>query len=396
MGLKRIEDLALSGKRVLVRADLNVTFRPGSAAIADDSRIRASLPTIEFLRLQGAKVLVSSHLGRPKGRVVEGLDIEPVRQRMAQLLGDSVTFAGGPVGDVPESVSRAMRDGDVAMLENLRFDQGEESNDSDFAARLAGLADIYVNDAFGASHRSHASIAGIARYKEPYAGLLMRSEIEMLSRALESDEHPTVAVLGGAKVADKLVVVKNLSRRVESILIGGGMVAAFQCVMGLPSGAADVSKEEADAADSILGDPDVAAKLLLPADLVAADEFSEDSAHRVVTRDAVPEDSYILDIGDETIAEFTGRLAGARKIIWNGPMGLFEWPAFSSGTAAVARSIARNSASFSLAGGGSTVEAIASLGLEEAFTHISTGGGASLEYLEGKLLPGIAVLAKTC
>ncbi len=396
MGLQRIEERELSGKRVLVRADLNVTFHPGSAVIADDSRIRASLPTIEFLMARGAKVMVSSHLGRPEGRVVNKLSIEPVRQRLGELLGKCVASAGGPAGEEPRRVIAALADGEVAMLENLRFDPGEEADDSEFGAYLTALADIHVNDAFGASHRSHASIVGVARHKKPYAGLLMRSEIEMLSRALDSDEHPTVAVLGGAKAADKLMVVNSLSKRAESILIGGGMVAGFLSAMGLSSGAADVSTKETDAAGSILEDPEVAEKLVLPSDMVAADEFSSDSDYRTVAMNEVPASLYVLDIGDETISEFTSRLSRARKIIWNGPMGLFEWPPFSRGTAAVAHAIADNTGSFSLAGGGSTVEAIAALGLEERFTHISTGGGASLEYLEGKSLPGIAVLAETC
>ncbi len=392
--LPMIEDVALRGKRVLLRTDLNVTFEPGSTRIADDSRIHASVPTIELLRSRGAKVVLCSHLGRPKGKVVPEMRIEPVRVRMSEVLGTDVKYAGGPVGEEADRVVDSLSDGDVAMLENLRFDPGEEANDADFSNSLASLADIFVNDAFGASHRSHASIVGVADLLPAYAGLLMRAEIIALNRALDSDERPAVAILGGSKVADKLGVVKNLAPNVDAVLIGGGMVSAMLAAQGQPVGSVKVSDDELEAARELLDDPMIVKKLRLPSDVIVAEEFAQDSRYTETSADSVPESGFILDIGSQTISNYVAAIRTAEKIVWNGPMGLFEWEAFSVGTKCIASAISDNESAFKLAGGGSTVEAINSLGIADAVTHVSTGGGASLEFLEGKTLPGIAALRR--
>lgn len=390
--LPMIEDAEVRGKRVLLRADLNVTFEPGSTRIADDSRIHASVPTIELLRSQGARVVLCSHLGRPRGEVVPEMRIEPVRARMSEMLDVEVSYAGGPVGEESERVVDSLGDGDVAMLENLRFDSGEEANDTDFSNSLASLADIFVNDAFGASHRSHASIVGVADLLPTYAGLLMRSEIIALERAVDSDERPAVAILGGSKVADKLGVVKNLAPNVDAVLIGGGMVSAMLAAQGKSVGSVDVGVDELSAASELLDDPMIVEKLRLPPDVIVAEEFSQDSIYIETSADSMPDSGFILDLGSQTISNYVDAISSAEKIVWNGPMGLFEWEAFSNGTKSIASAISHNQSAFKLAGGGSTVEAINSLGIAEAITHVSTGGGASLEFLEGKTLPGIAAL----
>ena len=318
--------------------------------------------------------------------------IEPVRRRMSTIIDDEIRYASGPIGDETRSVVDSLTDGEVAMLENLRFDPGEEANEPAFSNSLASLADIFVNDAFGASHRSHASIVGVASLLPTYAGLLMRDEIAALNRAVESDEHPAVAILGGAKVADKLGVVKNLAPNVDAVLIGGGMVSTMFTAMGKSAGSAEISDDELCAARELFADDLVAEKLRLPNDVVVAEEFSESSASRQWDVEKMPDRGVILDIGSETAAMYAELIGAAKKLIWNGPMGLFEWPRFARGTAAVAEAISANSEAFKLAGGGSTVEAINSFGITNQLTHISTGGGASLEYLEGKALPGIAAL----
>ena len=387
-----IEDAEVRGKRVLLRADLNVTFEPGSTRIADDSRIHASVPTIQLLRSQGAKVVLCSHLGRPKGGIVPEMRIEPVRARMSDVLGAEVSYAGGPVGEEAERGVDTLSDGDVAILENLRFHPGEEDNDTDFSNSLASLADIFVNDAFGASHRSHASIVGVADLLPTYAGLLMRAEIIALNRALDSDERPAVAILGGSKVADKLGVVKNLALNVDAVLIGGGMVSAMLAAQGQSVGSVEISDDELKAARELLDDPMIVEKLRLPTDVIVAEEFAQDARYTETSTDSIPESGFILDIGSKTISNYVDAIETAEKIVWNGPMGLFEWEAFSYGTKSIASAISDNESAFKLAGGGSTVEAINSLRITQAVTHLSTGGGASLEFLEGKTLPGIAGL----
>lgn len=392
VSLPKIEEASLRGKRVLLRADLNVTFRPGTTEISDDSRIHSTIPTIELLRIKGAKVVLCSHLGRPQGKVVPEMRIEPVRTRISEALGIDVRPADGPIGqDARHAVDR-LDDGEVAILENLRFDPGEEANDAEFSRSLASIADVYVNDAFGASHRAHASIVGVAEILPTYAGLLMRTEIEALDRALVSDERPAVALLGGAKVADKLGVVENLVPNVDAILIGGGMVSAMLAAQGRGIGSTELSEEELTAAEVLLTDSSIKAKLRLPSDVVVAEKFDANSSSVEIDVDSIPNSGYVLDIGRKTVTEFVGIITSAKKVIWNGPMGLFEWKPFARGTEKVAAAIAANDYAFKLAGGGSTVEAINALGIGDKLTHVSTGGGASLEYLEGKTLPGIAAL----
>ena len=380
---------------MLLRADLNVTFEPGTTNIADDSRIHATVPTIDLLRRKGAKTVLCSHLGRPKGRIVPEMRIDPVRRRTAEILGIDVIDIGGPVGGDAKNAVCRLSDGEVAILENLRFHPGEEANDESFSHALASMGDVYVNDAFGASHRNHASIVGVASILPAYAGLLMRAEIEALNRALSSDERPAIAILGGAKVADKLAIVSSLAKNVDAILIGGGMISAMFAAQRCASGSIAPAEGEIEAARAILDDPATNEKLRLPEDVIVADAFSKDS---VSYRTAVAEISgsgYILDIGPNSIASYTDQIAKAKKIIWNGPMGLFEWPAFSQGTRAIAEAIAGNHRAFKLAGGGSTVEAINTFDVSIGLSHISTGGGASLEFLEGKVLPGVAALQKS-
>lgn len=392
--LHKIEEVSLKGKRVLLRADLNVTFQPGTTDIADDSRINAIVPTVELLRAKGARVVLCSHLGRPKGKVVADMRIEPVRARLSAMMGIDVTYAGGPVGAETLNAVNGLQDGDVAMLENLRFDPGEEANSGEFSHSLASLADVYVNDAFGASHRSHASIVGVAEVLPACAGLLMRSEIAALERAVGSDERPAVVVLGGAKVAEKLGVVENLAPAADAVLVGGGMISAMLASQGHNVGSVDLSAEELRAAASLLDNAEISKKLRLPIDVVVAEEFSANSTSIEVSVDAIPKLGYVLDIGRKTATEFVGIISSAKKVIWNGPMGLFEWPMFAKGTEEVASAIASNVGAFKLAGGGSTVEAINALGISDKLTHVSTGGGASLEFLEGKTLPGISALMR--
>lgn len=393
--LPRIEDVDLRGRRVLLRADLNVTFEPGTTNIADDSRIHATMPTIELLRRKGAAIIACSHLGRPRGRVVPEMRIEPVRHRASEILGVDVVGAGGPTGSDAERKVERLNSGDVAMLENLRFDVGEEANDATFSRDLASLADVFVNDAFGASHRRHASIVGVAQILPAFAGLLMRAEIDALNRALMSDDSPAIAILGGAKVADKLGIVSSLAPNVDAILIGGGMIAAFIAAQGNAVGFGMPDEDEIVAAKALLDDHEVSAKLRLPDDVVVATEFTRESAHKQYELGDLTGQGHILDIGSKTIGKYANAIKTANKIVWNGPMGLFEWPYFANGTRAIAQAVACNEDAFKLAGGGSTVEAINVFGIADRLSHISTGGGASLEFLEGKVLPGIAALRRS-
>ena len=393
--LPRIEEVDLRGQRVLLRADLNVTFEPETTNISDDSRIHATVPTIELLRRKGAKTILCSHLGRPKGSVVPDMRIEPVLRRTSEVLGAEVVALGGPIGSSVLEGVHGLSEGDVAMLENLRFNPGEEANDAGFARDLTSLADVFVNDAFGASHRSHASIVGVATILPTYPGLLMRAEIDALNRALSSDERPAIAILGGAKVADKLGIASSLAPNVDAILIGGGMIAAIIAAQGNPAGTSAVGKDEIEAAKVLLEDPALSTKLMFPSDLIVADEFSIDSSHHVVRADAKLTSGFILDIGPTSVARYTNVIESSNKIVWNGPMGLFEWPQFANGTSSIARAIADNEHAYKLAGGGSTVEAINAFGVSDRLSHLSTGGGASLEFLEGKVLPGVAALRQS-
>ena len=391
MNKKTIHDIDASGKTCLVRVDFNVPTDPATGLISDDSRIRAAVPTVHHLQSKGARIVLCSHNGRPKGKVVEELRMTAIRQRASDWFNTEVVDAGLPGdGTDPAAVIAKLAPGGIAMLENLRFNSGEEANDPKFAKALASLADIYVNDAFGAAHRAHASTAGVAEHLPAVAGYLMERELKMLTRALESDEKPAVAIIGGAKVSDKIQVLANLSKRVDTIIIGGGMVAAFLKAQGYEPGAAKITDEEVHAAGQLLFSSQ--AKVMTPADVVVAREFAENATPYVVEVTDVPSDSLILDIGPRTRVDYADEIIQARRIIWNGPMGVAEWESFAEGTRAVARAVSVAPDAFTLAGGGSTVAVVEKLNLRSELTHVSTGGGASLEFLEGKVLPGIAAL----
>ena len=388
MNKRTIRDVNVNGKTVLVRVDFNVPMR--GSVISDDSRIKAALPTLKLLENEGAKVVVCSHFGRPKGQVVEEMRLAPVRERLSELLNTSVKDAGGPSGDQPSKVISLLSAGEFALLENLRFDPGEEANEPEFSKYLASLADIYVNDSFGAAHRAHASTAGVAAYLPAYAGFLMEREIEMLGSSLEGSTGATIAIIGGTKVADKIQVLQHLAKNVDIILVGGGMVAAFYVAQGQSGGAAVITKENASAANGLLESG--GANVVLPADVVTAPEFDETSPPMVCESTEVPMDGLILDIGPRSSKEYSRIISLADTIIWNGPMGVFEWPEFAKGSTAIAKAVAANKKATSVIGGGSTAEVVGSLNLVDQITHVSTGGGASLEFLEGKVLPGIAAL----
>lgn len=393
MGLqkKSCADIEVGGKRVLVRVDFNAPLDQ-NGEVADDTRLRASLPTIRYLSERGAKVILISHLGRPKGRVDERYRLDPVARRLEGLLGKAVTKVDDCVGEEPKAAIARMRPGDVLLLENVRFHPEEEKNDEKFARRLAELVDVFVNDAFGAAHRAHASTEGVARFLPAVAGFLMQKEIAMLGRVLESPERPFAAVLGGAKVADKIGVCENLLGKVDTLIIGGGMantfLAAKGCAMGKSLFEADrvgLARELMEKAQS------KGVEFLLPVDLVVALAPDPDARPKVVPASDVPADWMALDIGPESVRVFREALLKAKTIVWNGPLGVFEMPPFSAGTFAVARALAESGA-VTIVGGGDTASAVEKAGVAGKMTHISTGGGASLEFLEGKILPGVAVL----
>jgi phosphoglycerate kinase len=391
--LRTLEDLGeVHGQRVFVRVDHNVPLEGG--AVADDMRIRASLPTLNELLQKGASVVVASHLGRPGGQVRDELRLAPVAGRLGELLGRDVAPVSDVAGEVAQAVCGHIEPGQVVMLENLRFEPGEEKDDPAFADRLASLADLYVNDAFGAAHRAHASVHSLPGRLPSAAGRLLQREVEVLSRLLEGPEEPYVAVLGGAKVSDKLGVIEGLVDRVDALLIGGAMAFSFLATQGLEVGKSLV---EADRFDDVRRAMDRARErgvvLQLPEDVLAAPEVSVEAPRRTVRVDGIPRDHMGLDIGPRTVEEFARTLADAKTVLWNGPMGVFELEPFSAGTRGVAHAVAGLHA-FTVVGGGDSLLAIKRLGLEDSFDHLSTGGGASLEFLEGKDLPGIAVLRK--
>ena len=390
MDKKTVRDIALTGKTVLVRVDYNVPFRPGTAEIADDTRIRASLPTVRYLIEQQCRVVLSSHLGRPKGVVVDGLRMRPIAIRLSELLGPRVGVASDCIGPEVRGATEALRPGEVLVLENLRFHPEEEADDPDFAKELASVAEMFVNDAFGAAHRAHASTVGVTHYLPAVAGFLMARELEMLGKVVASPERPVVAVLGGAKVSDKLAVLRNLVERVDTLVIGGGMAATFLKALGLEVGDSLVEDElVTEAADLMRG---AGERLVLPEDIVIADAFSEDAGVKVVRAEGIPAGWRAMDIGPRTAESFVRVLEPAKTVVWNGPMGVFEWTPFAEGTRRVARAVAGLANAITIIGGGSTAEAVVSLGLESKMTHVSTGGGASLELLEGRTLPGVAAL----
>ena len=387
MTKRTVRDVSVKGKRVLVRVDFNVPLENGQ--IADDTRITAALPTIQYLLEHGAAVILMSHLGRPKGQVSEELSLDPVGRRLSNLLDRDVITVDDCVGPEVESAVTKLEPGQVLLLENLRFHPEEEGNDQDFAQHLAALADVYINDAFGTAHRAHASTAGVPTYLPAVAGFLMERELQMLGEALASPSRPFVAILGGAKVAGKIGVIRSLMSRVDLLLVGGGMANTFLKAQGLEVGDSLVDSDSLPMAREILdqaGD-----KLMLPVDVVIADAFAADAETRTVTVEAVPAGWRILDIGPRTVGLFEDRISSARTVVWNGPMGVFEFPKFAAGTIALAATLAKTQAT-TIVGGGDSAAAVREAGLADKMTFVSTGGGASLEFLEGKMLPGVAAL----
>lgn len=390
--VRSVEDLSLEGKRVFIRADLNVPLTP-SREVADDARIRAALPTLEYCIGRGARVILASHLGRPKGQAVPELSLEPVAAHLAGLLDKDVVLADEPVGDGARKVVSDLRDGQVALLENLRFHPGETKNDPELARTLASYADVYVNDAFGTAHRAHASTAGMVDHvSETGAGYLMLREIEFLSRLLGEVDRPYLAVLGGAKVSDKIQVLEALLDRVDTIVIGGAMANTFLVARGLELGNSKVEDDKLAVARSFLRKAtERKVTVHLPTDVIAADAFDAEAGRPVAVSD-FPPDLMALDIGPDTTAAYTAVVAEARTIFWNGPMGVFEKPQFADGTFAVARAMAEHRHALTVVGGGDSAAAIAKAGLAGDVSHVSTGGGASLEFIQGIKLPGIAAL----
>jgi len=388
MNKRSIRDADVNGKTVLVRVDFNVPMRSG--VISDDSRIRGALPTLNFLKDAGAKIVVCSHFGRPKGQFIQEMRLTMVRERLSELLGTTVVNAYGPTGEEPAQIIGNLNSREFALLENLRFEPGEEQNDEQFSKHLASLADIYVNDAFGSAHRAHASTVGVAKHLPAFAGLLMEGELEMLGSSLEGSTGATVAIVGGAKVADKIQILRHLAKKVDTILVGGGMVAAFYVAQGNTGGAAAITDEDVTAAKGLLESG--GANVVLPADVITAPDFDENSPATVCESTDVPTDGFILDIGPRSSKEYARIISLVDTIIWNGPMGVFEWDEFTKGSTAIAKAVAANKKATSVIGGGSTAEIVGSMGLADQITHVSTGGGASLEFLEGKTLPGVAAL----
>ncbi len=395
MAKRSLTSLDVEGKRVLVRVDFNVPIEQGVEAIAlYDQRLRATLPTIRYLIDKGSKVILCSHLGRPRGQVVEDLRLAPVGDRLAVLLDHPVRSLPHVHGPEVDAAITSMNAGDVVLLENLRFDAGEEKNSPEFSQALARLADVFVMDAFAVAHRAHASTVGITEYLPSAMGFLVEKEVNSMGRALESPEKPLAALMGGAKVSDKILVLENLLDKLDHLFIGGGMCVTFLNAMGYNTGASRIEEDRLDFAREIL---ERASKdnitVHLPTDLVVASDFdASPRLTQVALADDVPEASFIMDIGPIARQEFAQALSGCRTIIWNGPMGVFEMDRFSEGTRVVAQAIAGREGVTTVVGGGSTAEAVEALGLMDKMTHVSTGGGASLEFLEGKELPGIAAL----
>ena len=393
MSFKTVRDVDVSGRRVFVRADLNVPIDDGR--ITDDTRIRASLPTLVHLLERGAVVILASHLGRPKGKVNDALRLKPVADRLSQLLGRPVRITGDALGPGVQVAVDKLRPGDLLLLENLRFHAEEEANDPEFAKALASLADLYVNDAFGAAHRAHASTEGITHYLPAVAGLLMEREVEALSRLLKKPPRPFHAVIGGAKVSGKLEVLTALLSRCQAVLVGGGMANTFLAARGLGLGKSLVEAEQLDNVEPIMAEARrKRVRLMLPTDAVVAPQVHIRARTRIVPVTEVPKDQMIVDIGPETRRAYAEQLAKAKTIFWNGPMGVFEIPQFAEGTNEMARVIARRTSrgAITIVGGGDSVAAVEKLGLADKMTHVSTGGGASLEFIEGKTLPGVAAL----
>ncbi len=390
---KTIRDIELKGKRVLIRCDFNVPL-DSNQNITDDTRIRAALPTLEYMVTQGAKVVVMSHLGRPKGKAAAEFSLAPVAVRLAELLGKQVEFADSDVvvdDSVKEKVA-ALKDGDVLLLQNVRFRKEETDNEPGFAKELASLGDVFVQEAFGTAHRAHASTAGVADYLPCVSGFLIEKEVKFLGSALQNPQRPFVAIMGGAKVGDKIKVIENLLTKVDTLIIGGGMSYTFYKAMGLEIGTSILDADNIDLAKMLLEKAtSLNVKLLLPVDIVCADKFSNDAKYQTYSRDQIPSDMMGLDIGEETVKLYSEEIAKAKTVVWNGPMGVFEMENFAKGTKAIAEALAASDAT-TIIGGGDSAAAVEQFGLADKMSHISTGGGASLEFLEGKILPGISII----
>lgn len=389
---KTIKDISVKDKKVIVRCDFNVPLKDGK--ITDDTRIKAALPTIEYLKEQGAAVILMSHLGRPDGQAKSEYTLEPVSKRLSELLGTDVIFAKSDVvvDNNVKGQAEKLRFGQIMLLENVRFRKEETKNGADFAKELASLADIFVNDAFGTAHRAHASTAGVADYLPAVSGFLIEKEVEFLGNAVENPARPFVAIMGGAKVGDKISVIRNLLNKVDTLIIGGGMAYTFYKSMGFDIGTSILDKDSIGLASDLLKEADEKnVKMLIPVDVVCGKEFKNDTETVVCKRDEIPSDMMGLDIGPETISLYKEEISKAKTIVWNGPMGVFEMENFAKGTFEIASAMA-DSEAITVIGGGDSAAAVTQFGLESKMTHISTGGGASLEFLEGKTLPGVAVL----
>lgn len=387
MNKKTVKDIDLKGKRVLMRVDFNVPMQAGK--VTDDKRIKASLPTIQYVLAQGASLILMSHLGRPKGGPDPEFSLKAASETLAGLLGKPVQMAPDCVGSEVEKMAKALKPGDVLMLENTRFHAGEEKNDLELAKQMAALGEVYVNDAFGSAHRAHSSTEGVAHFLPAVSGFLMEQELEYLGRATSNPEHPYIAILGGAKISDKIAVVENLLAVCDKLIIGGGMANTFLAAKGFNMQDSLVEAGSVETAKSILTKS--GNKLLLPVDAIIADKFEAEANNKVVEVDKVPSGWRVMDIGPKSIEAFKAALNGAKLIVWNGPMGVFEMPKFAEGTFAIARLLADSGAT-TVIGGGDSASAVKKAGVAKQMTHVSTGGGASLEFLEGKVLPGVAAL----
>lgn len=387
---KTVEDIDVSGKRVLVRCDFNVPLKDG--VITDDKRIVGALPTIKYLIENGAKVILCSHMGRPKGEFNMKYSLAPVAKRLSELLSKEVPLAKDVIGESAKSLAAGLNDGDVMLIENVRFHKEEEANDAEFSKELASMADIFVNDAFGTAHRAHASTAGVADYLPAVCGYLIQKEISIMGKALSDPARPFVAILGGAKVSDKIGVINNLIEKVDTLIIGGGMAYTFMRALGDSIGTSICEEDKIGLAGELMAKAkEKGVSFIIPIDNVVGKEYNENTEHMVIDSDCLPDEWMGLDIGPKTRKLFADAVAGAGTVIWNGPMGVSEWENFAAGTSAVAKAVA-DSGAVSIIGGGDSAAAVEKLGFADKMTHISTGGGASLEFLEGIELPGIACL----
>jgi phosphoglycerate kinase len=407
MTKRSIRDYEVEGKTVLLRVDYNLPMKPGPAEqgggeILDDRRIMATVPTLAYLVQNECKVVIVTHLGRPKGKRMDEFALDPVAKRLSHILAMPIVQLPGCRGPEVQAAISAMPPGSIAMLENIRFEPGEESNDPELASDLAALADLYVDDAFGAAHRAHASTEGVAHHLPAIAGLLMEKELTVLSSAMEAPERPFTAIVGGAKVSDKMAVLDRLATLVDTLIIGGGMAATFLAAQGYSVGTSRVEEDRLDyardlmagaASNSAQGAAQGAASVLVPTDVVVAAGFAEEATSRTVGVGEIPDGWLVLDIGPDTAAAYAQAVSGSKSVLWNGPMGVFEWEAFSHGTRRVAQAVADlDGSATTVIGGGSTADAVARLGLASKVSHVSTGGGATLEFIEGKQLPGVAAL----